>query len=191
VPPACSARGRLVREVRGVHRGPAVGDHHEPKSSASQLQNVLAHLTGVRCSGDGRWMSRCSHHDDRNASLSIREGDDGKVLLHCFAGCRTVDVVASAGLVIGDLFPPGNRERRRPRVWKGTIPMASHGRPSLESFGDDIVAAMLAELGRLAHVRDRLDKNALRALRTLAVCCGSSQDAVREALAVALASDVT
>jgi len=38
------------------------------------------------------WMTRCPAHDDHNPSLSIREVD-GKVLLHCHAGCSQRDVI--------------------------------------------------------------------------------------------------
>ena len=34
------------------------------------------------------WMARCPCHMDDTPSLSIDEGRDGKVLLHCHAGAR-------------------------------------------------------------------------------------------------------
>jgi hypothetical protein len=37
--------------------------------------------------------------------LSIKEGDDGKILLHCFAGCDVASVVAAVGLEMSDLYP--------------------------------------------------------------------------------------
>jgi hypothetical protein len=36
--------------------------------------------------------------------LSIRELDDGRVLLHDFGGCETEAVLAAVGLGLGDLF---------------------------------------------------------------------------------------
>jgi putative DNA primase/helicase len=42
----------------------------------------------------GSLMARCPAHDDRNPSLSIRE-TDGKVLVHCHAGCQQRDVIAA------------------------------------------------------------------------------------------------
>jgi putative DNA primase/helicase len=41
------------------------------------------------------WMSRCPAHDDRTPSLSIRDGLDGTLLVHCFAGCPQGRVIAS------------------------------------------------------------------------------------------------
>ena len=40
-----------------------------------------------------------------SASLAIREGDDGRALLHCHAQCDTADVLAQLGLEPRDLFP--------------------------------------------------------------------------------------
>lgn len=39
-----------------------------------------------------QWMAQCPAHEDRNPSLSIRE-TDGKVLLHCHAGCAQRAVI--------------------------------------------------------------------------------------------------
>jgi hypothetical protein len=36
--------------------------------------------------------------------LSIRELDDGRVLVYDFAGCEVGDVLAAVGLTLGDLF---------------------------------------------------------------------------------------
>ncbi len=49
-------------------------------------------------------MCKCPSHEDRGPSLSIRELEDGRVLIFCFAGCRTGDVLATIGLQMSDLF---------------------------------------------------------------------------------------
>lgn len=156
------------------------------QGSARPIDRVLAHLEGVHRSGAG-FMARCPHHADSQASLSVKEREDGVVLLHCHAGCGNADVVISAGLAFVDLFPPGSRERQRPRTWKGIVPMAGHGRPALVSFGDPVTACMIGELARLAHVRGRLDNQVAGALRLVAaavdVRADLLQDAVRDALA--------
>lgn len=68
------------------------------------VERVLDRLDGVRPTGDGRWQARCPAHDDRTASLSVAEADDGKVLMHCHAECSTREVVDAAGLDWSDLF---------------------------------------------------------------------------------------
>ena len=50
------------------------------------------------------WALRCPVHDDRVASLSASTGDDGRVLLHCHAGCAVGDILAAVGLTTADLF---------------------------------------------------------------------------------------
>ncbi|MCH8843551.1 MAG: DUF3987 domain-containing protein [SAR324 cluster bacterium] len=39
------------------------------------------------------WQAHCPAHDDRAPSLSIGEGDDGKLLVHCHTGCGQNDVI--------------------------------------------------------------------------------------------------
>jgi hypothetical protein len=58
----------------------------------------------IRDHGDRRLESQCPNHDDRRPSLSVTEGDDGRVLLHCHAGCDPADVVRALGLELKDLF---------------------------------------------------------------------------------------
>jgi len=64
---------------------------------------------------NGKYHARCPAHDDRNPSLSIREGSDGRVLIHCHAGCDVAGIVESLGLTLGDLFPDDTRAKPHPR----------------------------------------------------------------------------
>lgn len=78
---------------------------------------LLAQLENVKRTGDGRWLARCPAHEDRRASLTVRELSDGRVLAHCFAGCSITEVVSAAGLDMAVLFPEktivdGKPERR-------------------------------------------------------------------------------
>ncbi len=66
---------------------------------------LLSHLHKVKATGRGRWQACCPAHDDRGPSLSLRELDDGRLLVHCFAGCSAAEVMGSVGLSIEDLFP--------------------------------------------------------------------------------------
>ena len=78
----------------------------------------FAELIQARPTGRGRWQTRCPAHPDNSPSLTIREGADGRVLLHCFAGCPTSAILAALGLTMRDLFSdapvdPGAREKVR------------------------------------------------------------------------------
>lgn len=80
---------------------------------------LLSRLKRVRPSGDG-WMARCPAHDDREPSLSIAIGKDGKVLLHCHAGCdqdRVIDILRSRGL-----WEPRHRHSEWGRSYKSHQP---------------------------------------------------------------------
>lgn len=70
-----------------------------------RADNFVSHLDKVRKTGSARWVALCPAHGDRSPSLSIRESDDGRVLLHCFTGCSASEVVQAVGLSLSDLFP--------------------------------------------------------------------------------------
>jgi hypothetical protein len=77
-----------------------------------QLHEFLAHLErvtgrGAQPSGNG-WRGHCPAHDDRRPSLSVCDGADGRVLVHCHAGCGAAAVTAALGL---DLKVLGSSER--------------------------------------------------------------------------------
>ena len=92
-----------------------------PPGISPPLERFLGRLEGVRKSGEG-YTARCPAHDDRRASLSVSEGDDGRVLIKCFAGCDARDVVAALGLAMKDLFPEDEREGLRQRE-RGGAPL--------------------------------------------------------------------
>lgn len=71
-----------------------------------QMLNALQESTGHKpVELESGWKFCCPAHEDRNPSLSVSEGKDGRVLLKCFAGCSTVSVLAALGLTECDLFP--------------------------------------------------------------------------------------
>jgi hypothetical protein len=69
------------------------------------LETLLARLPSAKKAGNG-WSARCPAHDDRRASLSIAQCDDGTALVKCHAGCDTAAILAAIGLKLADLFPP-------------------------------------------------------------------------------------
>jgi hypothetical protein len=75
-----------------------------PTTAGNAARRVLDRLQGVKVSKPGSWMALCPAHEDRSPSLSIRELIDGRVLLHCFSGCETADVLKAIDLTISDLF---------------------------------------------------------------------------------------
>ena len=87
------------------------------------IDALMNRIDGVRETGNGKYVARCPAHDDRTPSLAIRECDDGRVLIHCFAGCDAEDVVSVIGLTFADLMPASatdcryeGSQRRRSRL---------------------------------------------------------------------------
>ena len=66
---------------------------------------LLERLEGVRQTRAGEWIARCPAHGDKRPSLSVRELDDGRTLLHCFASCTAEEVLNAVGLDYSALFP--------------------------------------------------------------------------------------
>jgi hypothetical protein len=80
---------------------------------------LLSRLEKVRQIRPDYWKACCPVHGDHHPSLSIRETQDGTVLLRCFSHeCAVPDIVAAVGLTMSDLFPerlenPANPKRSR------------------------------------------------------------------------------
>jgi putative DNA primase/helicase len=69
------------------------------------IDRVLEALVsfGIQRSGE-QWKSLCPCHNDVDPSLTIGIGANNRVTLHCFANCRTEDILRVIGLVWADLF---------------------------------------------------------------------------------------
>lgn len=70
------------------------------------VDDFLSRLEKVKRTGNGTWLACCPAHGDRNPSMHVAEGDDGRVLINCFAGCSPEDITGAVGLRMSDLFPP-------------------------------------------------------------------------------------
>ena len=86
--------------------------------------DVVNSTTGEQAKENGiGWVARCPAHDDKTPSLSITEGDDGRVLVHCHAGCPADAICEAVGLKMTDLMPKrtnsvggSTKSNGRPRI---------------------------------------------------------------------------
>ena len=70
------------------------------------IDRVLDRLENARAH-NGYFIACCPAHDDREPSLSVKEGDDGRALIKCHAGCAVDEVLAAISLKMSDLFERG------------------------------------------------------------------------------------
>lgn len=102
-------------------------------------KSLLSKLENVRRNGQG-WIARCPAHDDRSPSLSISEGDDGRALVYCHAGCTVDDICAAIGIETSALFvPDGNGHTEKPR--SASTP------PTVYRTAEDAIAELERSLG--------------------------------------------
>lgn len=106
--PGCS---HPRRRNRTIHRA----QHRSGERRAAMTAEELADRLHARASGTG-FVARCPAHADRSPSLSIREGSDGRVLLHCFAGCSVESVCDALKIRVSNLFSGSGRIQPKPRA---------------------------------------------------------------------------
>ncbi len=78
-----------------------------------EANEILSRLDAVRSRGANKWSARCPAHADRSPSLSLRVAEDGRILVHCFAGCTVHEICRALGLSVGELFPDPPKKGRK------------------------------------------------------------------------------
>lgn len=97
---------------------------------------TIAKALGGRKAGGG-WTARCPAHDDHEPSLSIREGDGGKVLVRCHAGCDQTQVIGA--LRSRGLWSEGGRRH----VGKSAPRRAATKQPDMDDAKRTLAAATI------------------------------------------------
>lgn len=129
---------------------------------------LLSRLKKVKAVGQGKWQACCPAHDDRNPSLSIKELPNGTLLVKCWSGCSTQEIVQSVDLKLMDLFPITQDQPR---------PLRKLYTPSKEAIEIERLVVAIG-LDHIAHgvpitpqdqARFELAKQRLQALRKLEV----------------------
>ena len=76
---------------------------------SAKLQELLSRLDKCRevptSKHDRTWSACCPAHDDKNPSFGVALCHDGKILMHCYAGCSIDEICFSLGVQPQDLFP--------------------------------------------------------------------------------------
>jgi hypothetical protein len=100
----------------------------------------LSRCEKVRATGNGTWIACCPSHEDKNPSMTVRELDDQRVLVHCFAGCSVEEILGAVGLEFDALFPDDQPKSDYTPAMRRPFPAA------------DVLAALSNELGIIAII---------------------------------------
>jgi hypothetical protein len=73
------------------------------------IENILSRLEKVK-GRNGAYTACCPAHSDKSPSLAIRELEDGRILIKCFADCSVQDILGAIGMDMNDLFPNVNKD---------------------------------------------------------------------------------
>jgi len=63
-----------------------------------KVKTILSQLEDVKKISRNQWQALCPAHDDHKPSLSITKAKDGKILLHCFAGCSYEEIIEALSI---------------------------------------------------------------------------------------------
>lgn len=110
------------------------------------LDQVLSRLQDVRKNGKG-YRARCPACGGSSHKLTVAEGDDGRVLLHCFDCSDTRAVLEAIGLQWRDVFPP--------RTWPETAEERQRVRKALRETAWPAALTVLAREATIVHIAAR------------------------------------
>ena len=69
------------------------------------INDFLSYFEKSYRSGKDEYQCLCPAHQDKTASLSIKNLPDERILIHCFAGCAANDILEAVGLTFDDIVP--------------------------------------------------------------------------------------
>ena len=111
---------------------------------------LWSRLPKVRRTGKDSWRAACPAHQGTNATaLSIRDAGGGKILIKCFHGCDTLDILQSVGLDMTDLFADDVRDYK-------TISEAKYG--EVKFYPRDLLSIIQFEARLVAMAAFSIEK---------------------------------
>ncbi len=130
---------------------------------AIDAQYIANHLPKATDNGS-EWMACCPAHDDHKPSLSIADTEDGRVLVHCHAGCGQREVIAA--LKAKNLWPGWADRKQRPSVVVDIGELRSEAKKKFP--GSDANSGSPSRSRRqIAATYDYLDENGVLLFQTV------------------------
>lgn len=167
-----NAQNKVARHSGRATAPPTRANAKPENSTHADVYALLSRLEKVKENGPGRWLACCPAHQDRSPSLAVRETPDGTILVKCFAGCPTPDVLAAVGVELKDLFPQRGRDdyHASKRPGERWVP-----RDVLSAIAQEALITLIA-----AEATHRGDRLARVDLDRLATAAGRLRSAARE-----------
>lgn len=119
------------------------------------VELLLSKLPHAKRNSKG-WAAGCPAHEDKRPSLSVSEGEGGRALVHCHAGCTPEEITAALGLRLADLMP---ETPARPSPAPKRKPTAKAPTPATFPTAAEAVAELERQYGRRANLWTYRDAN--------------------------------
>ena len=118
-----------------------------------EINEILSKFQRVYKSGNDQWQCLCPAHDDKSPSVGIKYTKDGRILIHCFSGCPTNEILDAVGISFDDLFPDKLENEYKP------IKRAFNPYAVLTSLSNEILLCTLAAMdlskGKILNETDK------------------------------------
>ena len=75
--------------------------NHSPKG----IDTLLSRLHNVKRTSPSTWIASAPTRDDVHPSMTVRQLDDGRILIHDFGGDSPAEILEAIGLTFDALFP--------------------------------------------------------------------------------------
>ena len=86
--------------------------HTKGRAEKMKIVDVLNRFEYATQTGMDSWVAMCPMHGDTQHTLLIMLEPDGRMLLHCHAGCTVEEICAAVGLKLSDLMPERAKAKR-------------------------------------------------------------------------------
>ena len=118
-----------------------------------EINEIISKFERVYKSGSDQWQCLCPVHDDKSPSVGIKYTKDGRILIHCFSGCPTNEILDAVGIRFDDLFPDKLENEYKP------IKRAFNPYAVLTSLSNEILLCTLAAMdlskGKILNETDK------------------------------------
>lgn len=120
------------------------------------INEILSKFQRVYKSGNDQWQCLCPVHDDKSPSVGIKYTKDGRILIHCFSGCPTNEILDAVGISFDDLFPDKLENEYKP------IKRAFNPYAVLTSLSNEVLLCTLAAMDlSKGKILNEIDKQRL------------------------------